>query len=488
MSTPAVWTLELNTILKTFATWQVKNPVLTYRSLDTDDLEFTVQNSTNGACPFVYADAVKLWRTAYPASPVCQFIGTVVSITAVGTPKNSEWRIKCSNVWYQLARTMFQQPLAAWTSGCARQTVNTTKCVLYSDPNTGASITTGAQISNAITYATSLGLSVSAGTTPAFISVPFETVRDLTLSDVIRRCLQWTPDAVSWCDYSSGSVTVLNFQQRALLSSASLSLTAVPAIIESFSIRKRNDLVPTGVRFNYLTVKTCAIAASDLPAGCDAPPTGSTQQVVTLTQDDSGAVTTAGALVGTVDMAQLTEGTTEPVPVGLAGEYYTSLLTPPWDGSITTRERECAGTIRPGVVLNVTGGETGWATMNALVQQVTEILTTGETAITIGPPSHLMPQDFVTLIQLTRRRAFLQNAFAATRAPGTVGVPNCYAGIDPDAQKNLNNIKGNAAQAAQNMNKGSTGTQNNIGGNLPTKDLSACVSGVVTTVTVYGPA
>jgi hypothetical protein len=480
-----VFTLEVAGTEKPFASWNALDPVLVQRSLDEDELGFTLKGDIRSACPMSYGQAVKVRRNG-----VCVFIGTITSVRAIGTRNNSAWIVGCSNAWFQLARTMFQQSMTVYTSpGCARQAVSTTKVVLYSDPTTGASITTGQQIQNVCTAAISAGISIAAGTLPSFITVPFETVRELTMADVIRQCLQWTPDAVSWFDYSSG-VAVLNCQQRSLLSSTSFDCEADPAIVASIDLQSREDLVPSGVRFNYLGIQSCP--PGTLPGGCPTPATDSALQVTTLTQDDSGIVTTAGALIGTVDLAQLTDTTTEAPPTGLAGEYYTSLLTVQWQGTVVTREKECSLSAHPGLVLNLTNGNSDWTTMNAVVQQVGANLTTGETTITLGPPSHLMPQTFVNLIQLTRRRALVANAFAATRPPGDGGTPNCVAGVDPSAQQALNNAKGNAAQMTDNLNKGSSGSQTNLQNNtfpagIANKEIDVCVDGVATTITVYGP-
>src|SRR6185437_4383462 len=97
--------------------------------------------------------------------------------------------------------------IAAYNDACGTVTnLKSTKVVLFSDPVTGAPITTGQQIQNAITYAGTVG------TPPAFVDAFLDTARDLMLADVIRRALAMTPDAISWVDYASG-VAVINFQQ-----------------------------------------------------------------------------------------------------------------------------------------------------------------------------------------------------------------------------------------------------------------------------------
>ncbi len=344
---------------------------------------------------------------------------------------------------------MYQQPLAATGADCVVATKMTTKVVLFQNENTTTPVTTGVQVTNALTYARSVGVDIAIGTTLAGITVAFEQGQDLTVADVIRRCLQWTPDAVGWFDYSTASPT-FNAQVRASLTGSTVSLDSEPAVVEKFDIQSRNDLVPSGVRFNYLGTKVCP----QTPAvpGCAAPVAGGgDHQVTVVTVDEVGTPDAPGGLIGTVQLAQISATASEPAPAGLAALYWASLKPVGWGGTITTREFQCSGAVRVGRVLNVLGGLSDWTSMNALVQEVEEIISTGETIIRIGPPSHLAPQDFVTLIQMTRRRALVVNGFATTRAPGTPETPNCDASLDPDALKTLNAIAGNAFSAASGM-------------------------------------
>jgi hypothetical protein len=475
-----VWTLSVAGVEKPFASWNAKKPSLTFRNMDVDECTFTINGDVRSAAPMNYGAAVKVKRNG-----VCVFIGIVVDVRSKGTPKTSVWSIVCKNAWYQLSQTMFQQTMAVYDGvTCIKGQKSTTKVVLFQDPITGAAITTGTQIANVITYALTQGIVIAAGTAPAFVNVPFETARDLTLADVIRRCMQWTPDAVGWFDYSSG-VPVFNCQQRAALSASSLNLASSPAVVKSFDLGTRDDLVPSGVRFNYVGMKVCPPAAGD--PSCPPLPDGGTQQFSTVTQDDSGLVSVWGSLIGTVELAQLSDATTEAAPIGLAAQYYLSLVTPMYQGSVTTQQQECAANILVGKVLNLTGGVAAWTTMRALVQQVHLNLSTGETEIAFGPPDHLSPQNFAWLVQMMRRRGLVANSFPKTRAPGDGGTPNCDAGMDPDAKKVIDKLKGNAGLATDGLNKGSTGTQNNIGGSLAVHTLHACEDGTEVVVSFYGP-
>ena len=63
-------------------------------------------------------------------------------------------------------------------------------------------------------------------------------------------------------------------------------------------------------------------------------------------------------------------------------------------------ESECSMTIRPGNALVFYGSKAraSWATMRASVQQVDYDLVTGRTTISVGPPSHLSPQDMIAIL------------------------------------------------------------------------------------------
>lgn len=485
------WTLEVAGVVRTFAAWNASIPSINFRSLDEDTAQFVVTGDITASCPIVYGNRIRIFRRVDAGTPVCWFVGSVTGVTARGTPQIQEWTIRCTNFWFGLSQTMFQQTLVCYdVSGCAKLTnKKTTKVVLFQDERTGARITTGTQIRQAIAAAQAAGVTVDVGTVPEFVNAAFEVARDLTLMDVIRRAMQFTPDAVSWVDYSSGA-TMVNFQQRVSLSATSLSVTASPSIIESFELRRRDDLVPTGVRFNYIGMG--AACSAIVPNGCVDDTSGQTNttggpitadapdQLARLTQDTSGIVTTAGAIIGTFDLTQMTEGTTETAPTGLASQYYISLLTPQWEGEVVTVEPECSGTLRPGKVLNITGGNADWTSMRAVIQQVTENLEKGETSVTLGLPEHLGPQDFITFIQMTRRRPLFQSSLPVTRPPGADDT-NCLAGKDADAQKLLNALAGNPKAAGRAVTPGVTDA-------IPSTTLEVCQDGAPTTIAVLTPS
>jgi hypothetical protein len=96
----------------------------------------------------------------------------------------------------------------------------------------------------------------------------------------------------------------------------------------------------------------------------------------------------------------------EPVPTGLAQNYYNSLAALQYEGSWEITEPECgtANLRYLGNVLNLTGGLAAWATMAACIFESAEDLATGKTRLRFGPAEYLNPQDWLTHQRTMRAR------------------------------------------------------------------------------------
>lgn len=122
----------------------------------------------------------------------------------------------------------------------------------------------------------------------------------------------------------------------------------------------------------------------------------------------------------------------EPAPTGLAQSLYDALSVLQYEGSVRLLEQEVSSAVRPGHVLNLTGGVAAWATMGAQIQRVEEDVDQGATIIEVGPAQHLGPQDLLELLRPNRSRqpAFSQpsRTTGAARANsvtnGAVSTPN----------------------------------------------------------------
>lgn len=121
----------------------------------------------------------------------------------------------------------------------------------------------------------------------------------------------------------------------------------------------------------------------------------------------SVSILATNATTGTYNNTTSTAG--DPLPVGLAQDFYAALSVLPYEGSVRFRRAEAGGLARVGHKLNFIGtAQADWATMNALVQRVSETIFSGATEIEYGTPPHLNLDDLVSLFFVTRNRQITQ--------------------------------------------------------------------------------
>jgi hypothetical protein len=147
----------------------------------------------------------------------------------------------------------------------------------------------------------------------------------------------------------------------------------------------------------------------------------------------------------------------EPVPTGLAQNYYNALSWPQYEGSwqITEPEGGTASLRYLGKTLNLTGGVSAWATMNALIFESTEDLATGKTELRFGPVGYLSPRDWLT-VQRTARDRNLGDRQARVNGLLTIGAKPAggsgkhdRGGSGSKAPPNFTNTPGGGAYSVQ---------------------------------------
>lgn len=92
----------------------------------------------------------------------------------------------------------------------------------------------------------------------------------------------------------------------------------------------------------------------------------------------------------------------EPAPEGVADSLIAALGTLQHEGAFTLIEQECSLSLRPGKVVNLTGGRAEWATMKGVVQAVTASLDTWRSEVSFGWPEALGPADLVEIARANR--------------------------------------------------------------------------------------
>ena len=386
----STWTLIHGGVEQTLAAWGITSKArVVFRSGESDEFSFDVRPADILAePPFALDDAITLKKDG-----VIWFVGFVREVPAAGSAKAERQSYVVKNFWDRLERLVFQQtrPIVSTDFSTTSQSATSDVILCQSaDPTTGiyTKVDAGAQIDLILAYAATHGVSFSASRSYTAPTPPSESARDISCAAALRRMLSWSPDVVTWVDYSSGS-PVLHMHSRVYLTAIAINLAS--AAPESFQLSRRDDLVPAGVVFNLLWQE---INPTDHLS------------YTRLTVQSAGATSGVGVIINTIDTPYVQDGTaSEPMPTGpalsglnFAQYFYAALATVYFDGQITFRALDVPGTIRPGNAINFTGtSRTGWATALALVQEVMEDIFSGRTEIHVGPNHQLSGKDLVAL-------------------------------------------------------------------------------------------
>lgn len=89
---------------------------------------------------------------------------------------------------------------------------------------------------------------------------------------------------------------------------------------------------------------------------------------------------------------------------GLAALLLAAWGTAQWDGALKLCSGECEMAVRPGDVVNITGGLSEWATMATQVHSVTHDIDAGTTTVQTGVAEHLGVDEYANLLRMTRLR------------------------------------------------------------------------------------
>jgi hypothetical protein len=124
--------------------------------------------------------------------------------------------------------------------------------------------------------------------------------------------------------------------------------------------------------------------------------------------------------------------TAESIPSNLAEQIYNSVNPLQYDGTVVTVSEEISQDFF-GKTLNITGGQSAWETMDAVIQEAVEDLDSGKIFIKFGPAKHLGAAD---LAELTRSGRLLfesknhsERVTAEVSSDGTV-EQGIYARVD----------------------------------------------------------
>lgn len=243
------WTIAYNGTEKLLADWGLARLTRKLVSQGMDELTFQADGTAADAAPlFPHGATLTLWRDRATDSGgnflggTTWFQGLVVQVPRAGAPDSESVAYKAAGPWWYLENLTFQQAYQNIFLGYAVAGDPTTAIFgpansshLFLNqaavPSALLKITTGQQIIEALNWA--LLPFVNANVTPPFqigavtpaVDVPIDEVRDITCAEVIHKMLRWSPDAVTWFDYTTSPPTFY-CKRRSELTTVNLDVSA----------------------------------------------------------------------------------------------------------------------------------------------------------------------------------------------------------------------------------------------------------------------
>lgn len=247
--------------------WSIRDATLKRVSQAADEFSFTLDGRTvDAASLFAYNASITVYKDrvatrqsdgSYTFSGGTQwFVGRRILEPRAASGRHERNSYLFVGPWADLDEYIYQQnwKVNAAPPGGALVAQPRSHVFLNLDDN-GASITSAAQIADAVNYANaaaaangqSAPLQLAAGT-PAF-NLHYDEQREITCAEVIRKMLRWIPDAVTWFDYATSPPT-LHIARRANVPSVTLDLSSGNKI-GGLDLVRRDDLTRPAVVLKF---------------------------------------------------------------------------------------------------------------------------------------------------------------------------------------------------------------------------------------------
>lgn len=205
---------------KSFADWGLNNLVKTTSSQAQDIVTFTADGA-----PF---DAPNLFTFSSTCiikkNGIQWFVGRVTMIPRAGSPSSESMSYELAGPWWYLDNLVFQQ---TWKTidGETEDLIDTLKSrIILNQDIAGEKLSTGEMISEVLSYAIGHGAPFQVGSVTPSLMVPFSEVVDRSCAEIIKAMLRWTPDAVTFFDYTTSTPT-LHIKQRSACVPVSFPVT-----------------------------------------------------------------------------------------------------------------------------------------------------------------------------------------------------------------------------------------------------------------------
>lgn len=234
------WFLKYKNKKQSFAAWQIFNVKRHLLNQETDTLTFQTTSETPAF------DCEEILEIFFDDTR--QFFGRITETPCHLTPKQEIRTYVVSGLFWFLEHLVYQQPWQYFQNEQGTQTalVPRSRCILGQAEN-GERMDAQHCIKAILEYAHRHKIPIECGQVEGFnFLFPYETIKDCSCAEALKKLLQWTPDAVVWIDYTA-PIPKLNIVRSPLLPTKTVS----EAQCSDITITPRHDLKLNAVVLNY---------------------------------------------------------------------------------------------------------------------------------------------------------------------------------------------------------------------------------------------
>lgn len=234
------WFLKYKGTKQSFASWKIFNVKRHMLNQGTDTLTF---QTTSEAPVFDCDETLEVFF-----NDTRQFFGRITETPCHLTPTKEIKTYVVSGPFWFLEHLVYQQPWQYFQDNQGTQTavVPRSRCILGQSEN-GDRMDARHCIMAILDYARQHQVLIECGTIEGFdFLFPYETIKDCSCAEALKKLLQWTPDAVTWFDYTA-PIPKLNIARSHLLPTKTISSKQCSDI----SVTPRHDLKLNAVVLNY---------------------------------------------------------------------------------------------------------------------------------------------------------------------------------------------------------------------------------------------
>lgn len=263
------WTITSSGVEKTLEKWGLSDGRRTRKSQTASAVTLLADGrAVDAAELFAYGSTVivqkdRVWNGTIWGGGSRWFYGRVANWERNGSADSENQICSLVDPWWYLQELLFEHSFKNFggyvvpndpSSGVVLVTVTSSHLFLnqavdlIAHPN--GKLTTGEQIAEAVQWAISKGAPIQIGTISPDVDPPIDEDKQLTCEGVIHKMLAYTPDAVTYFDYTTLPYPTLHIRRLAELDSVSFDLNA-GNLITGVRVKERPDWKRPFVRIVY---------------------------------------------------------------------------------------------------------------------------------------------------------------------------------------------------------------------------------------------